>query len=276
MDIRHPVHPEHGKNLDTEKLRKEFLITGLFKDDSVNLTYSHVDRIIVGGIKPVKKTLTLSGGKELGSDYFLERREMGVINVGGAGTVTVDGKKYSLENEDGMYIGMGSKELLFSSLSAENPAYFYLNSTPAHHKYPDVKIAIKDARPVQMGDDKTSNRRTIYQYLHPNVLETCQLSMGLTKLAPANVWNTMPVHTHERRMEVYFYFNIPEKNVVFHLLGEPSETRHIVVRNLEAVISPSWSIHSGVGSSSYTFIWGMAGENKTFTDMDHVDMDTLK
>ncbi len=276
MDIRHPVHPEHGKNLDTEKLRKEFLITGLFKDDSVNLTYSHVDRIIVGGIKPVKKTLTLSGGKELGSDYFLERREMGVINVGGAGTVTVDGKKYSLENEDGMYIGMGSKELLFSSLSAENPAYFYLNSTPAHHKYPDVKIAIKDARPVQMGDDKTSNRRTIYQYLHPDVLETCQLSMGLTKLAPANVWNTMPVHTHERRMEVYFYFNIPEKNVVFHLLGEPSETRHIVVRNLEAVISPSWSIHSGVGSSSYTFIWGMAGENKTFTDMDHVDMDTLK
>jgi len=276
MDIRHPVHPEHGKNLDTEKLRKEFLVTGLFKDDSVNLTYSHVDRIIVGGIKPVKKTLTLSGGKELGSDYFLERREMGVINVGGAGTVTVDGKKYSLGSEDGMYIGMGSKELLFSSLETENPAYFYLNSAPAHHKYPDVKIAIKDARPVEMGDDKTSNRRTIYQYLHPNVLETCQLSMGLTKLAPANVWNTMPVHTHERRMEVYFYFNIPEKNVVFHLLGEPSETRHIVVRNLEAVISPSWSIHSGVGSSSYTFIWGMAGENKTFTDMDHVDMDTLK
>lgn len=276
MKIRHPVHPEHGKTFDTEKLRREFLVTGLFENDSANLTYSHVDRIILGGIMPVKKAVALSGGKELGSAYFLERREMGIINIGGTGTVSADGIEYLLDSEDGLYLGTGTREVVFSSADPKRPAMFYCNSTPAHHKYPDVKIAIKDARPVEMGDDKTSNRRTIYQYLHPNVLETCQLSMGLTKLAPGNVWNTMPVHTHERRMEVYFYFGISEKNVVFHLLGEPHETRHIVVRNYEAVVSPSWSIHSGVGTSSYSFIWGMAGENKTFTDMDHVDMDILK
>jgi len=276
MDIRHPVHPEHGKTMDTEALRREFLVAEVFIPDEIQLIYSHVDRIIVGGIQPVNKTLALAGGKELGADYFLEGREMGLINVGGAGTVTVDEKAYQLEPEDGLYLSMGSKDVTFSSADPQNPALFYCNSAPAHHKYPDVKITFKEARPVEMGEDKTLNRRVIYQYLHPNVLKTCQLSMGLTKLAPGSVWNTMPVHTHERRMEVYFYFNMEEKNVVFHLMGKPDETRHLVVRNQQAVISPSWSIHSGVGTASYTFIWGMAGENKTFTDMDHVDMDALK
>ena len=276
MEIRQPVHPEHGKTFDTAKLRKEFLVQNLFTDNCVNLTYSHIDRIIVGGIKPAGRTLELTGGKELGTGFFLERREMGIINIGGTGTVSLDGKDYELGSEDGLYIGMGTKDVKFSSADPANPALFYCNSVPAHKKCPDLKIDIKKARAVEMGDEKTSNRRTIYQYIHPDVLETCQLSMGLTKLASGNVWNTMPVHTHERRMEVYFYFNLTDKNAVFHLLGEPSETRHIVVRNREAVINPSWSIHSGVGTSSYNFIWGMAGENKTFTDMDHVDMDVLK
>lgn len=276
MDIRYAVHPEHGKIFDTSKNRDEFLITDLFKDDDISFTYSHVDRIIAGGIKPVNKTLELAGGKELGSDFFLEGREMGVINVGGPGLITLDGKIYNLGSEDGLYISKGTKDVTFKSDDPKTPAFFYCNSTPAHHKYSDVKVAIKDANPVQMGDEKNCNKRTIFQYLHPDVLETCQLSMGLTKLEPGNVWNTMPVHTHERRMEVYFYFDIPDKNAVFHLMGEPTETRHIVVRNKEAIISPTWSIHSGVGTSSYSFIWGMAGENKTFNDMDHIDMDILK
>jgi len=276
MEIRQPVHPAHAKTMDTETLRKEFLVSRVFSPDEVVLTYSHVDRVIVAGINPVKKVLTLAGGKELGTDYFLERREMGVINIGGTGSVTVDGKTYELLHEDGLYIGMESREVQFSSANPENPAFFYCNSAPAHRKFPDKKIAIRDARPVEMGDDSTSNRRTIHQYLHPNVLETCQLSMGLTKLAPGNVWNTMPVHTHERRMEVYFYFDLDENSMVLHLMGEPQETRHLVVRNRQAVISPSWSIHSGVGTTRYSFIWGMAGENKVFTDMDHVDTEKLK
>lgn len=276
MDIRQSVHPEHGKTFDTEKLRKEFLVMNIFTDDTTTFTYSHIDRIIVGGAKPVHKQLALAGGKELGTDYFLERREMGIINVGGPGSVILDGKEYTLAPEDGLYVGAGTKEVLFSSDKPQNPALFYINSAPAHKPLPALHISQKTATPVQMGDISTSNKRTIYQYLHPNVLETCQLMMGLTKLDQYNVWNTMPVHTHERRMEVYFYFNVKENNVVFHLLGQPSETRHIVVRNHEAVISPSWSIHSGVGTSNYSFIWGMVGENKTFTDMDHVEMDTLK
>ena len=276
MDIRQPVHPEHGKTFDTEKTRTEFLITNLFTDDDVNLTYSHIDRIIVGGIKPVKKTLTLPSGKELGTDFFLERREMGIINVGGKGKISLDGKEHELGNEDGLYIGKETREVLFSSADGSDPALFYLACTPAHHKFQDVKLAIKDASPVTLGDPLQANRRTIFKYLHPDVLESCQLTMGLTKLEPGNVWNTMPCHTHERRMEVYFYLNIPENSVVFHLMGAPEETRHVVVRNHEAVINPSWSIHSGVGTGSYSFIWAMCGENIVFDDMDHVDMKTLK
>lgn len=268
MEIRNGVHPEDAKHYTTEKLRKEFLVQGLFEKDEVKLVYSHIDRIITGGIKPVSKELKLEAGKEIGAEYFLARREMGVINIGGAGTIEVDGEKYDLNSRDGIYVGMGNKEIIFSSADSKKPAKFYLNSAPAHKKYPNKKINIKDAKPQEAGAEENSNKRTIYKYLHPDVVDTCQLLMGMTLLEPQNVWNTMPCHTHERRMEVYFYFDIEDDNVVWHLTGESDETRHLVVRNEEAVISPSYSIHSGVGTGNYTFIWGMVGENQTFTDID--------
>ena len=276
MEIRNSVHPEDAKHYTTEKMREEFLVQGLFKEDEIKLVYSHIDRIITGGIKPVSKGLKLEAGKEIGADYFLARREMGVINIGGAGTVEVDGEKYQLNNRDGIYVGLGNQEIIFSSEDSTKPAKFYLNSAPAHKKYPNKKINIKEAKPQEAGSEENSNKRTIYKYLHPDVLDTCQLLMGMTLLEPQNVWNTMPCHTHERRMEVYFYFDIEGDNVVWHLMGEPEETRHLVVRNEEAVISPSYSIHSGVGTGNYTFIWGMVGENQTFSDMDHVAMEDLK
>lgn len=276
MEIRNGVHPEDAKHYTTEKMRKEFLIQDLFNADEVKLVYSYIDRIITGGIKPVKQELKLEAGREIGVEYFLARREMGVINIGAKGTVKVDGEEYSLDPKDGLYIGMGNKEIIFSSKDSDNPAKFYLNSAPAHKTYPTKKINIKDAKPEKAGSLENSNKRTIYKYLHPDVLDTCQLLMGMTLLEPHNVWNTMPCHTHDRRMEVYFYFNIAEDNLVFHLMGEPDETRHLVVRNEEAIINPSWSIHSGVGTANYTFIWGMVGENQTFSDMDHVPMGRLK
>lgn len=276
MEIRNGVHPEDTKHYTTEKLRKEFLVQGLFQKDEVKLVYSHIDRIITGGIKPVSKELKLEAGKEIGAEYFLARREMGVINIGGAGTIEVDGEKYDLNSRDGIYVGMGNEEIVFSSADSKKPAKFYLNSAPAHKKYPNKKINIKDAKPQEAGAEENSNKRTIYKYLHPDVLDTCQLLMGMTLLEPQNVWNTMPCHTHDRRMEVYFYFDIEDDNVVWHLTGEPDETRHLVVRNEEAVISPSYSIHSGVGTGNYTFIWGMVGENQTFSDMDHIPMSDLK
>src|SRR6056297_533895 len=276
MEIRNGVHPEDAKHYTTEKMRKEFLVQGLFQKDEMKLVYSHIDRIITGGVKPVTKKLQLEAGKEIGAEYFLARREMGVINIGGAGTIEVDGEKYDLNSRDGIYVGMGNKEIVFSSADSKKPAKFYLNSAPAHKKYPNKKINIKDAKPQEAGAEKNSNKRTIYKYLHPDVIDTCQLLMGMTLLEPQNVWNTMPCHTHERRMEVYFYFDIEGDNVVWHLMGEPDETRHLVVRNEEAVISPSYSIHSGVGTGNYTFIWGMVGENQTFSDMDHVAMADLK
>ena len=276
MEIKHNVHPKDAKYYTTEEMRKQFLVKNLFKEDETKLVYSHIDRIIVGGIKPVYKKIKLEVGKEIGAEYFLARREMGLINIGGAGIVEVDGKTYELESRDGLYIGLGNKIIDFSSLDRKNPAKFYLNSAPAHKKYPNKKINIKDAKPQEAGAEENSNKRTIYKYLHPDVLDTCQLSMGMTLLEPQNVWNTMPCHTHDRRMEVYFYFDIENDNVVWHLTGEPDETRHLVVRNEEAVISPSYSVHSGVGTGNYTFIWGMVGENQTFSDMDHVDMKALK
>ena len=212
----------------------------------------------------------------MGVEYFLERREMGVINIGGQAVVTVDGEEYNLNKRDGLYIGKGNKEIRFKSVNKGEPAKLYVNSVPAHKEYPIVKIEIEKANPVKMGDNITSNKRTIYQYVHPNVCESCQLLMGLTMLEPGNVWNTMPCHTHERRMEVYFYFDMAEDTRVIHLMGEPTETRHLIVKNEQALISPSWSIHSGVGTSNYTFIWGMCGENQTFTDMDAVSMDMLR
>lgn len=276
MDVRQGIHSAHAKTLTTEELRREFLIEKIFVPGKVTMTYSHIDRIVIGGVCPTAKPLVIEAGKEFGVDYLLERRELGTINIGGPGTVSIDGKDYDLGTEDGLYVPMGTKDLSFRSKDAAKPAKFYFACTPAHTAYPVVKIAIADASPEKLGKPETGNVRTIYKYLHPAVLKTCQLSMGLTKLEPGSMWNTMPCHTHERRMEVYFYFNMPDDAVVFHMMGEPTETRHLILRNEQSVISPSWSIHSGVGSQAYTFIWAMCGENQVFHDMDHVPMTTLK
>lgn len=277
MDIRHASHFEDAKKYDTTDLRRHFLIEDLFVPGELKMVYSHIDRIIVAAAVPTNAPIALEGdSKELGSDYFLERREMGVINIGGAGVVTLDGQKYELNSRDGLYVGMGTKEVIFESVDASKPAKFYINSGTAHKTYPTVKIDLEKANKVKAGSDEECNKRTINQYVHPAVCESCQLVMGMTILEPGSIWNTMPCHTHERRMEVYLYFDMDEDSVVFHLMGQPQETRHIVMKNEEAVISPSWSIHSGVGTKNYTFIWGMVGENQTFTDMDHVATRDLK
>jgi 4-deoxy-L-threo-5-hexosulose-uronate ketol-isomerase len=275
MEIRYANHPNDVKLYDTARLREQFLIEDLFVKDEIKLVYSHVDRMIAGGAQPVKP-LALQANKEIGADYFLERRELGIINIGGKGLVTVDGQSYPLDNKDGLYIGMGAKEVVFTSVDPEKLAKFYLNSAPAHRTFPTIKVGLDQARKLQLGSTAEANKRTINQYIHPDVLNSCQLVMGMTVLAEGSVWNTMPCHTHERRMEVYLYLNMSENDLVFHFMGEPQETRHIVIRNEQAVISPSWSIHSGVGTRSYTFIWGMCGENQTFTDMDAVAMPFLK
>ena len=276
MDIRYAVSPGEAEKFGTKELREAFLLTGIFNDDEISMVYSHVDRIIAGGAKPVAKTLAFEAGKEIGADTFLERRELGLINIGGEGKIIVDGTEYALKARDGLYIGQGARDVILTSSDRNRPAKFYFNSAPAHAVYPTKKVSLDDAKQLHLGDRKESNVRTIYQYIHPDVLQSCQLVMGMTILEPENVWNTMPTHTHDRRMEVYFYFDLPDEGVVFHLMGQPGETRHIVVRNEQAVISPSWSIHSGVGTTNYTFIWGMVGENQTFTDMDGVPMQQLK
>lgn len=270
LDIRYPSHPQDAKWYDTEKLRKQYLIEKVFEKDEALLTYSHFDRIIAGGIMPVDTKVALTGGKELASQYFLERREMGIINVGGPGKVYADDDTYELAPRDGLYLGMGIKTLEFESLDPANPAKYWINSCPAHQTYPNKKINIKDAAKRPLGSVETCNKRVINQYIHPSVLKTCQLCMGLTELEPGSNWNSMPCHTHERRMEVYFYFNLGN-NIMFHMMGQPQETRHIIMHDEQAVISPSWSIHCGVGTSSYAFIWGMCGENQEFDDMDNVD-----
>lgn len=275
MEIRHAISPLEFKSMDTKSMRKQFLVEELFVPDVTKLIYSHIDRIIVGGASPQEKTLGLEGGKEMGSDFFLERRELGIINVGGTGIVFVDGVEYELQCKEGLYVGAGVKDVAFSSRKSENPAKFYLNCATAHKPFPTVKVTAENAKQLHLGSMEESNKRTIFQFIHPDVLESCQLCMGMTVLEPGCVWNTMPCHTHDRRMEVYFYFEMDENSVVFHQMGEPHETRHLITRNEEAVISPSWSIHSGVGTQNYTFIWGMVGENQTFTDMDHVDMSEL-
>lgn len=276
MKVLYAHHPEDFKTYTTEKIRDQFLMGAVFKPDQVELTYSHVDRIIYGGAMPVEQALTLDAGKELAAEYFLERREMGVINIGGPGKILLDGEEYALGNKDAIYIGRGTKEISFSSEDAGNPAKFYINSCPAHKKYPTVKVGLDQAIARPMGQDASMNKRTIYQLIHPDVLESCQLSMGVTVLEEGSGWNTMPCHTHERRMEVYFYFDMEEDTRVFHLMGQPQETRHILISNEQAVLSPSWSIHSGTGTSNYTFIWGMCGENQDFDDMDHVPMKDLR
>ncbi|MEK8127615.1 5-dehydro-4-deoxy-D-glucuronate isomerase [Paenibacillus filicis] len=277
MEIRYATNPTETKHYDTERLRQEFLIQQLFVPGELKLVYSHVDRFITGGAVPTGAAIKLEAPKhDMGADYFLERREIGIINIGAAGVVTVDGTEYTLESKDCLYVGLGNQDVQFHSADAANPARFYLSSTPAHKSYPTVKVAISEAEPAHLGSITNSNERTIYKYIHLNGVQSCQLVMGMTLLKPGNMWNTMPCHTHNRRSEVYLYFDMPEDGVVFHMMGEPTETRHLVVRNEQAIISPSWSIHSGVGTSNYTFIWAMAGENQEFSDMDHVAMTDLK
>ena len=280
MEVRPGANPADVKNYDTDRLRHDFLVQDLFVADEIKTVYSQIDRIIVGAATPAAKTLTLEAGAELRAANFLERREMGIINIGGNGTVTVDGKDYKFKYKDGMYIGMGAKEIKFASDDAANPAKFYFNSAPAHKTYPTVFIdPAKDILPEnkkELGCLESANHRTINKYILPGQVESCQLEMGMTCLEPGSVWNTMPCHKHDRRMEVYLYFEVPEDAVVFHYMGEPTETRHIVMRNEEAVISPSWSIHSASATHAYTFIWGMVGENQDFDDMDDVDMKDLR
>lgn len=286
MELRTAVSPRDVKHYTTERLREEFLIQNLFVPGEIKLVYSHIDRIITGAAVPVSP-ITLTAGDELRAEYFCQRRELGVINIGGAGMITVDGKVYKVGYREAMYIGMGSREIIFASEDEKQPAKFYLNSAPAHKTYPTVLIKpegtpeegvviVKDENKVELGTLEDANHRVICKYILPGQVESCQLEMGMTKLEPGSVWNTMPCHTHDRRMEVYLYFDIPEDAFVMHFMGEPDETRHIVMRNEEAVISPSWSIHSGCGSRAYTFIWGMVGENQDFDDMDGVDNRDLK
>ena len=276
MEIRNAANPKDVKNYDTNRLREEFHISKLFTKDNIRMVYSHIDRIITAGLMPVYQELKLEGGKELASDYFLERREMGCINVGGKGIITVDGTEYEMNPRDGIYIGMGNKEISFKSVDSEDPAKFYVSSCPAHATYPIVKIDITKAKKVPCGSVEDCNKRVINQYIHPEVIKSCQLAMGLTQLEPGSNWNTMPSHTHDRRMEVYMYLDMGENDAVFHMMGEPSETRHIIMHNEEAVISPSWSIHSGVGTKNYSFIWAMCGENQEFTDMDFIETRDLR
>jgi 4-deoxy-L-threo-5-hexosulose-uronate ketol-isomerase len=246
--------------------------------DNVTLTYSQIDRIIVGGIMPVAAGVTFSAelGKHTGTDFFLQRRELGLINIGGAARVVVDGETFEVGAREALYVGQGAKALEFFSVDSALPAKLYFNCAPAHVAYPHRKITLAEASPETLGSAETSNRRTIYKFLVPNVLPTCQLLMGMTQLEPGSLWNTMPCHTHDRRMEVYFYFDMKADAAVFHMMGEPTQTRHLVVRNEQAVISPSWSLHSGVGTQAYTFIWGMVGENQVFSDMDHIPMTALR
>jgi 4-deoxy-L-threo-5-hexosulose-uronate ketol-isomerase len=276
LDIRYAEHPDDARMYDTDDMREHFFFDKVFVENEISLCYTHSDRVVFGGAYPVSATLRLEGGKDFGSDVFLDRRELGVICVAGTGSISVDGTQYAMKKGDGLYVGKGCKDVRFSSSSASNPAKFYLVSSPAHQTYPTVFIPIEKANPRKLGSPDTVNVRTIYQYVHPAVCQSCQLVMGMTVLEPGSVWNTMPCHTHERRMEVYFYFDLKPDAAVFHMHGQPDETRHVVMHNEEAVISPSWSIHSGVGTSSYTFIWGMAGENQTFDDMDAVDMKDLR
>lgn len=275
MELRTASSPNDVKHYTTDKLREEFLIQNLFVAGEVKTVYSHIDRIIIGGAVPVSP-ITLTAGEEIRAEYFLQRREMGIINIGGKGTVTVDGTSYDMEYKDGLYIGMGSKDISFASNDDKNPAQFYFNSAPAHKTYPIVHIKPENCVNVELGTLEESNHRVITKYILPGQVESCQLVMGMTKLKPGSVWNTMPTHTHDRRMEVYLYFEMPEDALVFHYMGEPTETRHIVMREKDVVISPSWSIHSGSGTSAYTFIWGMVGENQDFDDMDHVAMKDIK
>lgn len=285
MEIRVAASQREAKYYTTKELREDFLIQDLFVPGELKMVYSHVDRIIVGAAVPVED-IVLSGEVDLKAEYFCERRELGVLNIGGSGTITVDGKEFKIGYQEAMYIGMGTRKVVFSSDDTENPAKFYFNSAPAHHTYPTVVIKpegeasedcviVKQENKVALGNREDANERVICKYIVPDQVKSCQLVMGITKLKPGSVWNSMPCHTHDRRMEVYLYIDLSESAFVMHYMGEPQETRHIVIRNEEAVISPSWSIHAGSGTRAYSFVWGMVGENQTFSDMDGVAMQEL-
>lgn len=276
MEIRFQRSAEEMSEMNTQQQRDNFLIQNLMVPGSLKLTYTHYDRMIVGGVVPAATAVTLSNEDELKANFFLERREMGIINVGGKGTVIADGVDYEIEKLECVYLGKGTKDVSFSCSNADAPAMFYLLSVPAHQTYPNRKMTKAEASPVNLGDISTSNKRTIYKYIHNDGIQSCQLVMGLTTLEDGSVWNSVPPHTHTRRMEAYFYFDLHETQRVMHFMGEPQETRHLVIANNEAVVSPPWSMHFGVGTANYGFIWGMAGENKEFTDMDPVPVGTIR
>ena len=275
-ELRYAAHPEDFKSYDTTRLRNEFLIEKIFVPDEITMVYSMYDRYMVGGAMPVKDSLILESADELKSSCFLDRREIGIINVGGPAVIHAGEEIYKLGFKEALYIGKGTADVIFKSVDPAVPARLYINSAPAHHAYPSKKVTVAEAEVVVMGSMEASNHRTINKLLVNSVIKTCQLQMGMTELKPGSVWNTMPVHTHNRRMEAYFYFEVPEKQAICHFMGDPDETRHIWMKNEQAVLSPSWSIHSAAGTSNYTFIWGMAGENLDYGDMDIRQPDTLK
>lgn len=273
---RYAVHPEDFKSYGTQKIRDEFLLDNLFVNDQINLVYSHYDRFMVGGAVPSGKSLVLEPVDQIKSDYFLERRELGIINVGGAGKVRTESTSFDLGYKEALYLSRGTKEVIFESADPGNPARFYINSAPAHKEYPSKRITLNDANVLLLGSLASSNERQINQLIVKEIVKTCQLQMGMTELKPGSVWNTMPAHTHDRRMEAYFYFEVPDNQAICHFIGEPLETRHLFMKNEQAVLSPPWSIHSAAGTTSYIFIWGMAGENLDYTDMDHFQADQLR
>ncbi|MFY0686707.1 MAG: 5-dehydro-4-deoxy-D-glucuronate isomerase [Cyclobacteriaceae bacterium] len=276
MISRYASHPQDYVSYDTSRIRKEFLADQLVEDGRLNLIYTHYDRFIFGTAQPTKAPIELGNYEQLKASYFLQRRELGVINLAGDGVIIVDGTEYKLAKYDCLYVGRGAQKVIFNSNNADEPALFYLNSCPAHKEYPTTLAHQADANRVDLGSKESCNERTIFQYIHEDGVQSCQLVMGYTELASGSIWNTFPPHTHERRMEVYFYFDVPEDQVVLHLMGRPDETRHIVMKNYEAVISPEWSIHSGAGTMAYKFVWGMGGENQSFTDMDGISLNDMK
>lgn len=276
IEVRQVCHPDAVRNFDTDELRRHFLMENMFEADEITLTYSHIDRLIIGGAVPLSKPLPLTAPTPVGQEFFLAQRELGIFNIGGAGRVSLDGIVHELAARDCLYVGKGVVNVIFESVDAANPAKFYLLSTPAHASHPNVLIKPEQANKLILGDQLTANKRTLYQYIHPDICESCQLVMGMTQLEPGNMWNTMPCHTHDRRSEAYLYFDLATDTRIFHMMGEPTQTRHMIVANEQAILSPGWSIHSGVGTANYAFIWAMGGDNKSFTDMDHVPMSVLR
>ncbi|MCH8494197.1 MAG: 5-dehydro-4-deoxy-D-glucuronate isomerase [Balneolales bacterium] len=275
MITRNAVSPTETKNMGTQSLRANFLVEDLMLDGKISITYTHYDRLVIGGAVPTGKPLALDTNDAIKSDYFLERRELGIILVSGSGIVEVDGSEFALKTKECLYVGRGSKNVLFKQTGNE-AARFFFTSAPAHAVYPTRKMTLEEAEPQHLGSIEKANERTIFKYIHPDGIESCQLVMGFTELKKGSIWNTMPPHTHDRRMEAYFYFDVPDEDRIWHFMGEPSETRHLVVANYEAIISPPWSIHSGAGTTNYSFIWAMAGENQSFADMDHVSLTDVK